>query len=384
MKKLFSPKARLLLFILFLCVLAGCVSKEPEKRVEAPVFYPPPPDLPRFQFLTAFRGTTDFDKDNEISALDSFLGASRKGYTLKKPYGVATVKGAMYVVDTQSSVWKFDFVNKRVNKIAGDKGLGKLVQPINVSIDEKGNKYVADPIRNAVIMYDRNDFFVRSFLSPEPWKPVDTEVYEGMLYVVDATHRIGGIKVFDLKSGEIVDTLGQKGPPEQRLLIPSNISFDNDGFLFVMDTGRFQVVKYDRDGHYRGYLGNPGDSPGFFGRPRGVDIDKDGRIYTVDASFDVVQIFSENGQVLAILGGPGTIPGTLTLPAAVCVDYDNIDFFQEYAAPGFEIEYLVFVTSQFHNTNAVSVYAYGKMSGKKYPSDEELKRELEQKLKELK
>lgn len=356
----------------WLIILSGCVAKQVEKEAGSPVFYPPPPDLPRYQFLTAFSGSKDFDK-NKSSALDSFLGRASLGVELKKPYGVALSKGNLYVVDTQSSVWRFNLVQEKLNRLAGDKGLGKLVQPINISIDEQGNKYVADPVRGAVIAYDKNDFYLKSYSAQNPWKPVDVEVYDSVLYAVDSTHITGGVVAFDLESGKMIDKIGQTGPVEHRLRIPTNLTFDDEGYLYVMDAGRFQIVKFDRDGHYRGYLGDPGDTPGFFGRPRGVAVDREGRIYAVDAAFDVVQVFAPNGQILSILGGPGVTPGTLTLPAGIAIDYDNVELFRKYAAPGFELEYLVLVASQFHDTNSVSVYGYGKMAGQRYLSDEELK-----------
>jgi hypothetical protein len=111
-----------------------------------------------------------------------------------------------------------------------------------------------------------------------------------------------------------------------------------------------------------------------------VAIDREERVYTVDAAFDVVQIFNGNGQLLAILGGPGTAPGTLTLPAGVTIDYENVEHFKKYAAPGFEIEYLVFVTSQFHDSNGISVYGYGKMAGERYLDDAALKESQEERL----
>lgn len=367
--------------VLFLVSLTGCVSSAPPPVVEAkPVFFPPLPQAPRFQYLTGFNGTGDFGE--KLSGLDSFLGTKGgSSYRFKKPYGVAMSKGSLFVADTQSSVWRFDLVNKKVLRLQGDQGPGKLVQPTGVTVDSEGNKFVADPVRGSIVKYDKNDFYVKAYTAPEAWKPVAMQVFEGRLYVVDATHHKGGIKVFDVESGELLSSMGQTGPEEQRLQIATNLAIDSKGYLYVMDTGAFRVAKYDRDGHYRGYIGGPGDGPGFFGRPRGVAVDREGRIYVVDAAFDFVQIFASSGQVLSILGGSGTIPGTLTLPAGVCIDYDNVEYFKQYAAPGFTIEHLVVVTSQFNDAVQVSVYGYGKMAGLNYPKDSELfeerKKELE-------
>lgn len=362
-------------------LLGSCVTTDtPITSSATPVFFPPPPDEPRFQFLTAFSGTGDFGQQKR-SGLDQFLGGAQSFYKFKRPYGITVSQGSMYVTDTQSSVWRYDFKNRTIRTLPGDRGLGKIVRAQNVAADASGNLFVADPDRKTVFQYDKNNLFVRGFTVQGNWKPVDLDVLEGELYVTDSTHVKGGVKVFDIASGELIQTIGDTGPPEHRLGIATGITIDKDGYLYITDAGNFQIKKYDRDGHYRGFLGEPGDSPGHIGRPKGIAVDHEGRIYEVDAAFDTVQVFSADGYVLGLLGGPGTAPGTLTLPAGICIDYELVDYFQQYAAPGFNIEYLVMVTSQFHDTNGISVYGFGKMEGIRYPDLDQLKKEKEELLK---
>ncbi len=364
--------------LIFFVLLAACVSQPAApaaKKSDAPVFYPAPPDPPRYQFLTSFKGAEDFQ--SKASGVSSFLGSqAAEGEQIKKPYGIFIRNGVIYLGDTSTGVFEFDLVNKKFFSFRGSKGLGKIVQPINLSTDKEGNTYVCDPIRKQVLMYDKNDFFLRAFSNQEAWKPVDAEVYDDKVYVVDSTSGTGGVKVFDQKTGRFLEAIGLKGTPEQKLGIAASIAIDNDGFLYVVDVHKFKVMKYDRDGHYRGSLGGPGDSPGFFGRPRGIAVDRAGRLYAVDAAFDVVQVFAPTGQMLTYFGDEKLVPGSLTLPAGIHLDYDNIDLFKHYAAPGFEIEYLILVSSQFNTAQAINVYAYGRMAGAKYKSDQELYQDM--------
>lgn len=376
---LWNAVVSLILFTL----MAGCVSQPTAPaapKLAGPVFYPTPPEPPRYQFLTSFKGAEDFDGTKD-SAMKSFLGA-KKAETdqFKKPYGVIIRNGMMYVSDTSNGVFQFDLINKQFSSFKGSKGLGKIVEPINMSTDKEGNTYICDTSRKQVLEYDKNDIFIRAFSNTDKWKPVDAEVYEGKLYVADSTPGTGGVKVFDQKNGQYLETLGLTGTPEQTLGIAVNIAFDKDGFLYVMDAHKFMVMKYDRDGHYRGSLGGPGDSPGFFGRPRGVAIDRSGRMYTVDAAFDSIQVFAPTGQLLTYFGDEKDMPGSLTLPAGIFLDYDNIELFKKYAAPGFEVEYLIFVTSQFNKVQVVNVYGAGRMQGATYKSDTELYQEMLEKL----
>jgi hypothetical protein len=178
----------------------------------------------------------------------------------------------------------------------------------------------------------------------------------------------------------VLKTIGDKGEPRERLDRPTNLAFDEDGYLYVTDFGRFQVMKYDRDGHFRASIGNLGADFGHFARPKGLALDREGRLYAVDASFNNVQIFNKDGRLLLFFGGGGDAPGNFTLPAKVAIDYDNVSYFEKYLEPGFKPEYLILVTSQF-GERRVNVFAYGRSEGKTYPSDAEALKALEERRK---
>lgn len=363
-----------MVFIFF--ILAGCASAP--KPVQAPVFYPEPPALPRIQYLKSY--TTARDVDAGRSAFELFVtGEKEQITTLDKPYGVAIYDGKIYVCDTNATVMVFDLKKKSFEPLRGAEGLGKLAQPLNISIDKEGNKYVADPVRGQVVIYDKNDFYVSAIGVPGVWKPVDAVAYEDRLYVADILN--SEIKVFDKRTGNMTLRIGQtKDETFGRLVSPTNIAFDNDGYLYVADVGRFQIVKLDRDGHIINSIGELGDRAGSFSRPRGVAVDKAGRIYAVDAAFDNVQIFNKEGRLLFFFGEAGDKPGDMFLPAKITVDYDNISYFQRYVDPKFEVECILIVTSQFGN-RMVNVYALGKEKGRQYPTEEELKKQLEERKK---
>ena len=70
------------------------------------------------------------------------------------------------------------------------------------------------------------------------------------------------------------------------------------------------------------------------------------------------QNLADDGAILMFFGQPGTKRGDFNLPTVVKVDYDNVEYFRKYAAPGFEIEYLVLVANQF-GLNKVTVFGFG-------------------------
>ena len=58
----------------------------------------------------------------------------------------------------------------------------------------------------------------------------------------------------------------------------------------------------------------------------------------------------------------------LNLPAGIAIDYDNVALFRRFAAPGFNLEYVILVVSQF-GPNQVDVFGFGKLGGVEYPPD---------------
>lgn len=358
-----------------LFVFAGCATTQPKTEREPAVFYPPPPDLPRVQFLVSYEGAKDIEAKK--TAFETFVtGEKESRRILDKPYGVAIYQGKIYVCDTNHTVMVFDLKKKTFEPLQGAKGQGKLVQPLNVSVDSEGNKYVTDPIRQQVVIFDKNDFYVKSLGGPGNWKPVAAVYHDGLVYVADI--RNGEIRVFDKNTGDVVRTFGQKGGKiEDTLYMPVNLAFDSNGYLYVVDAGRFQVVKFDRDGHFLDTLGSLGTNLGHFSRPRGIAIDKDDNIYVVDASFYNVQMFNSKGQLLMFFGEGGTKPGKLILPAGITVDYDSLRYFQKYIDPNFHPQFLLAVVSQF-GQRLVNVFAYGEEKGVKYPTYEELLKQSEE------
>jgi len=369
-----TRRARGFTCLALLLLSAACATSP--RKAETPVFFPPPPALPRIQYLTSFRGLKDVEAQ---SSFDKFVVGEQQDLRIDKPYGIGIYDGKLYVCDTNATVIVFDLAARSYSGLKGAAGAGKLIQPINISIEADGTKFVADPARGQVVVFDRNDDYVRAYGTPGNWRPVDAVPFEDRIYVADPAN--GLVKVFDRASGEPVKSIGDKGEPAERLDRPTNLAFDGEGYLYVTDVGRFQVLKFDRDGHFKAAIGKPGDNLGHFARPKGIAVDREGRLYAADASFNNVQIFGKEGRLLMFFGEGGDVPGGFLLPAKVTIDYDNVKYFSKYLAPQFQAEYLLLVTNQF-GEHPVSILAFGQEKGKHYPTEEELLQQIEDKRKQ--
>ena len=59
----------------------------------------------------------------------------------------------------------------------------------------------------------------------------------------------------------------------------------------------------------------------------------------------------------------------------MAIDYDDVKYFQKYADPNFQIEFLILVTNQFGPIR-VSIYGFGTEKGQTYTTNEQLLKEL--------
>lgn len=345
-------------------LLAACTST-PQIEDTGPIFYPSLPNPPRIQFLKTFSTKTDLGKKK--SALADFIAGSQDRETdlINKPYGVAIHQGKIFVVDTRGSGYGiFDLVLKEYRFVAGNAG-GVMRKPINITIDESGNRYVTDTGRNQVLMFGPDDRFIRAYGTEKQFKPSDVAVLGDRLYVVDVgQHKI---HVLDRDTGSALFQFGKGGSKQGELFHPTNLAVSQQKTIFVSDTSNYRVQEFTADGKFLRQIGSVGSGLGKFARPKGIAVDHDGRLYVVDAAFENVQILNRDGKLFLFFGQPGDKRSNINLPTKVVIDYANAPLFQQFAAPGFQIEYVILVASQF-GVNKVNVYGFGKLAGINYPS----------------
>ena len=339
---------------LMLALLAGCASPKPAGK-QTYTFFPPAPDEPHVQFLTAFSGDLDLGRS---ASFGEYISGVKPVGPLVKPYGLALHEGNIFVCDTvQGLVQVFDLKKHRASYFV-PQGEGRLKMPFNLSIDDDGTRYVADTLRNQVLVYGSDGDYLTAIGKKDEFKPTDVAITTNRLYITDLS--APAVKVYDKQDRKYlfsipVATNDTKG----KLFSPVNLALDRVNHrLLVSDIGSFSVKIYDLDGNYLKTLGQQGVGMGCFSRPKGVAVDREGITYVVDAAVQVVQMFDAQGRLLMFFGQPGaSTRGQLLLPASVKVDYDHVSYFQKYVAPGYQCEYLILVTSQFGG-DKVSVYGF--------------------------
>ena len=290
-------------FLLWGCAAAP-VKEEPEYY-----YYPPPPQAPRIQFLTSINSEKDFVTPRNSFA-DFIVGKTDKKIQLvRKPYGIAINDGIFYVCDTRlNKIAVLDLPAEEFSYIWGSTTL-KFLKPVNIAVDEDGTKYIADTILGTVVVLDRNNRFVTALGSKETMKPTDVALFQDKVFVVDVKN--DQVAVFDKGSGELLYRIGETGSEPGQFATPTNIAIDDQGNIYVSETGGFRVQKLAQKGEPLTIFGRGlGDGFAQFARPRGVAVDREGRVYSVDGWHSVVQIFDLKEGSFCFSGRWATSPAT--------------------------------------------------------------------------
>ncbi len=121
---------------------------------------------------------------------------------------------------------------------------------------------------------------------------------DGSVYVSDTwNHRIQKFS----SEGNPITMWGQYGQPLEgdaasasSFWGPRGIAVNDQGHVFVADTGNKRIVVFDKDGNYITEFGTAGFDPGQFDEPVGVAVGKSGTVYVTDTWNQRIQTFTPN------------------------------------------------------------------------------------------
>jgi len=150
-------------------------------------------------------------------------------------------------------------------------------------------------------------------------KPLDVAARQGRVYVTDTLGKV--VHVFDAERGRYF-RLGFRR--EGQLVKPVGVAVDGQGNVYVADSARRSVVKFDNFGLYLADIGK--DS---LRRPIGVAVSPDGsRVYAVEADGDSneahgIVAFDQDGKKVFETLARGGEPGQFNLPVSAAVGKDG-------------------------------------------------------------
>jgi len=144
---------------------------------------------------------------------------------------------------------------------------------------------------------------------------------DGNIYIADTDRHI--IKKFDFCKKEFIDLgcLGGEGNLPRQFKSPRGIAVSKNNDLFVADSGNNRIQVFSLKGLVlRNLWGPEGDGDGQFYDPTDVAIDSHGNIYVVDRGNNRIQKFSSNGRFLLNFGKRGEAEGEFQNPTRIAID----------------------------------------------------------------
>lgn len=324
----------LLLFILsgLIATLSSCAPVATKMEALPDLYFPPPPDEPRFVFERAVMGSADLMTEDDEGRMRRLLtGENATTVPFSKPFDITSCGGTMFVSDTvRRTVFAFNVPDKDFYLVGtGDPGM--LVKPLGLDTDSNCRLYVADATRSVISIYEKNGTFVTAIggkdyfdrLSHVAVNPEGTKIFAVDTGGVRSENH--HIRVFDTTSGEHLYDIGSRGIEPGQLNLPRDIAISPNGSIYIVDGGNFRIQEFTQTGEFKRQFGSNGRRLGDFARPKGIAIDPQNNIYVSDASHGNFQVFNQQHQLLMFVGTRSETNqrARYMLPAGLHVDEDG-------------------------------------------------------------
>jgi serine/threonine-protein kinase len=211
-------------------------------------------------------------------------------------------------VDSRGNIYVADQNNNRVLKLAqsgrpispwgtGDSGPGKLNAPIALALDADGNVWVLDAGSPPLHELSPDGTLIKQVqpgdLSGAAFGGI--ALGRGHFYVTAGSS--DGVSVFSSSTIspypiKPVATFGTLGSGRDQFRFPNGIALDEQGDIYVADTGNNRIVVLSPSGEWLFAVGTRGSHPGQFNAPTGIAVDGHGNVYVADTNNNWVQKFA--------------------------------------------------------------------------------------------
>ena len=243
------------------------------------------------------------------STMPVYTGQLGQG-RLNGPFGISLdAKGDVWVADTYGNQVVELSPDGAVERVIGSEGSspGQLDGPESVALDDAGQVFVADTGNNRVEEYSTTGQFVATIGGPgagdgEFDQPEGVAVSGSTLYVADTGNN--RVEEFSTTGGTYLGqiTEGMSGP--------QGLAVDDAGDLWVAQNGIYtssddSVTEYGPTGVEVFSIGTNTSDFGGMSNPADVAVDGAGDIYVTEPDYDLVQEFTQYGQYLGEFGTPG-------------------------------------------------------------------------------
>lgn len=314
-----------ILALLTISACAGVETAEPERY-----FWPPPPDVPRIEWIKAYSSQLDIEK----TALQRFWAAvsgDDRPLSLVKPLEVKSVPELQrfYVSDVgRSAVMVYDLGRHEVRTLTTPPGAPLIQHPLSLVYDGDYNLYLLERRSNTVVVFDKAEKYQRVIhLSAIPRiRPIALSLDRKQERLLVADGGSKKVHVLDLQ-GRLLFSIGSGGDGDGQFNLPVAMVVNSVGEIIVGDAFSAAVQIFSADGTFLRKFGRRGDARGDFQLIKSVAVDSDDNIYVVDGKSHSISVFNRQGEFLLSLGGYYAVassgklaPGGFSVPVGIDID----------------------------------------------------------------
>ena len=246
---------------------------------------------------------------------------------LNRPWGVAVTKYEEIVV-AEYGAHCITVLNKEGNKVSfGTKGTkkGQFMYPYGVAISRDGHILVTDEHRLQKLTFEGH--CVKSVGSSEPGNghlqfntPMGITVHSGKIYVADRNnHRIQVLTNDLIFIASRSNSLAMNSPVPESFDCPYDVTFDNEGYLYVVDHHNHCIKKFTSSRQYIAKFGSKGSNPGQLKDPTSITIDNN-LVYVSEYGNNRISIFDTNGCFIHCLSKRGKGNGEIIQSFGITID----------------------------------------------------------------
>lgn len=251
-------------------------------RVDRPIAIAIDAESRRYYVVDPVGGTLiSFDRDGK------HLTAFNAGGALKQPVALAKGQGgALWVVERSTNqILRVNPSAQQVERFDPRHPDGSLIFPARLAVDGHGRLLILDRMRGAVLRLD-DSLKVEKVLAGDP----------GNKGFVDFKIKANGIWSLDGLSGKVYHFAGEGAPAvvslDRPLEFPVSLEVDESGQFYILDRHSGSVVVFGPRGDFRHELFGRGKRHGKLWYPSQLLFDWEGRLCVVDEGNSRVDIFN--------------------------------------------------------------------------------------------
>jgi len=223
-----------------------------------------------------------------FDTLGQFIHSFDLGGDRANPFGIAVDnEGEIFVGSMDAAfVWVYDFSGNYLRTLE----LSREVRPGRMAIGGDGRLFLIDRLSKVILILDKFGDLLHNIELPEGCRQPSGIILggDGNLLVISS---MGDVVTSITPDGSVKSAFGKHGRRPEEFSFPIAGDLDTENALWIVDSFKHQLIRYDLSGNYISSKGYEGKNPGEFYFPVDMKITKYGKLAVLEKGAGRLQIF---------------------------------------------------------------------------------------------